>query len=120
MRYFIWIILLSMSVSLHANDSSEDLIDREVAMLSDLIDATQQNLNDQIKLRNMIKEYQSYQKHYLEVAEDNELLYKMVKTAYAILDTIKRNHLAEAFDPAFINELTVVSKPATKRGIPKP
>lgn len=124
MRIFIWITLLSYlgMASLYAGDSLEnkDLIDREITMLSDLIDATQQNLNNQIKLRDLIKQYQTYQKRYLEVADDNELLYQMIKTAYVILDIIKQNHLAEAFDPAFISELTIVSKPAAKRGLPKP
>jgi hypothetical protein len=47
-------------------------------------------------------------------------LLKVVKSAYRTLQSIKSNNLIQTFDTDFIDELTVLSQPATKRVIPKP
>ena len=96
------------------------LIGNEIARLDTLIQATEQSLEAQQKLRVQILEYQKLQDYYLQNPKDNELLLKLVKSAYRTLQTIKNNHLSQTFDSDFIDELTVFSQPATKRGIPKP
>jgi hypothetical protein len=96
------------------------LIGNEIARLDTLIQATEQSLEGQKKLRTLIVEYQKLQDQYLKNTKDNELLFKLVKSAYRVLVSIKENHLIHNFDPEFIDELTVLSQPASKRGIPKP
>lgn len=85
-----------------------------------LIESTEWSLTQQKRLREQIREYQELQKEYLKSSEDNERLYALIKSAYAVLTTIKSLHLETAFDPDFISELSLLSKPATKSGLPKP
>lgn len=96
------------------------LIDNEITRLDTLIQATEQSLEAQKKLRAQIIDYQNVQELYLKNTKDNDLLLKVVKSAYRTLQDIKKNHLTQTFDSDFIDELTVLSQPATKRGIPKP
>lgn len=96
------------------------LIGNEIARLDTLIKATEQSLEGQKQLRLQILEYQKIQEQYLKNPNDNDLLLKLVKSAYRTLQTIKNNHLMQTFDSDFIDELTVLSQPATKRVIPKP
>lgn len=97
-----------------------NIIAKETAMLNDLIEASQQNLKNLTYLKGLIQKYQTLQSQYMVNPDDNEALYQMIKTAHAILEKIKENHLAPLFDPAFLSELTIISKPAAKLGIPKP
>ncbi len=99
---------------------NKNVIANEVMMLDQLIEASKQSLEIQIKLRDLILKYQELQTRYLEGQNDNEHLFIMAKSAKKILETIKENHLTPSFDPAFLGELTLISKPAAKRGIPKP
>jgi|EndMetStandDraft_5_1072996.scaffolds.fasta_scaffold277414_2 hypothetical protein len=103
-----------------ASAEEKDVVRNELTMLEDLIEATQQNLDSQIKLRDLVKHYQDVQAKFLQNEEDNELLYQMVKAAHTILELIKEKQLTQSFDPAFLSELIVVSKPVAKLGIPKP
>jgi len=95
-------------------------VKKELSLLNDLIGATQLSLNNQMHLREMIEGYQEAQKRYLKDEDNVELLYQMAKQAHLILEFIKEHHLAQAFDNSFLSELGIVSKPASKRGIPKP
>jgi hypothetical protein len=96
------------------------LIGNEITRLDTLIQATEYSLEAQKKLRTQIVEYKMLQDQYLENTKDNDLLLKVVKSAYRTLQTIRDNHLELNFDPDFIDELTVLSQPAMKRGIPRP
>lgn len=96
------------------------LLGNELARLDMLIVATQQSLESQKKLREQIAEYQKIQEYYLKHTQDNEVLFRMIKSAYMTLNTIKENHLEQTFDPDFISELTIISQVAKKRGVPKP
>ncbi|MEI8365049.1 MAG: hypothetical protein WCF65_01405 [Parachlamydiaceae bacterium] len=96
------------------------IVSHELLRLDTLIRATEQSLEGQKKLRSMIVDYQKLQEQFLKNQSDNELLLKVVKSAYKILQNIKENHLTQTFDTDFIEELTVLSQPAAKRGIPKP
>lgn len=96
------------------------LIDNEIARLDSLILATRQSLEGQQKLREKIIEYKKIEEFYLKQPDDNEILFRLVKSAHRTLEAIKENHLLQTFDPEFIDELTVLSQAATKRGIPKP
>lgn len=96
------------------------LIGNELSRLDTLIQATQQSLDAQKKLREKIAEYQKIQDAYLQHSEDNELLFRMIKSAHRTLQSIQENHLVQIFDPDLISELSLLSQIATKRGIPKP
>lgn len=98
----------------------EALIGNELSRLEDLIQATQLSLEAQKKLKGEIIDYQKVQEQFLASPKDNELLMKVVKSAHKTLRTIKDNHLENMFDADFINELTILSQPAAKRGVPKP
>lgn len=116
--------LLAMT-SLQAADSSaivapREMVANEIFRLDQLIEATQLSLKQQYKLRDQVKSYQQLQANYQNNPEDNELLFQLIKTAYTILESIKTQHLETAFEPEFLSELSVLSKPATKSGIPKP
>lgn len=97
-----------------------EVVANELARLDQLIDATKLSLAQQQKLRENIRLYQDLQKRYLDNPDDNELLYQLVKNAYYILESIKAQHLELAFEPDFLSELSLLSKPALKSGIPKP
>lgn len=96
------------------------LIGNEISRLVTLIQATELSLEGQKKLHKQVLEYQKLQEQFLKNPKDNDLLLKVVKSAYRTLQTIKENHLEQNFDADFIDELTVLSQPATKRGIPRP
>lgn len=97
----------------------EELLNTEISRIDTLILATQQSLEGQKKLRELVAEYKKTQETYLKHPQDNDLLLKLVKSAHRTLEAIKENHLIQTFDPEFINELTVLSQAASKRGIPK-
>lgn len=96
------------------------LINNELARLDTLIQATEKSLDGQKQLRGYILEYQKLQEQFLKNPKDNDMLLKVVKSAYRTLQSIKENHLTQNFDSDFIDELTVLSQPAAKRGVPKP
>jgi len=96
------------------------LLENELTRLDRLIQATQRSLECEIKLREQIVEYKKIQEEYLKRPEDNDLLFKMIKSAHRTIKSIKENHLTESFDPEFIDELTVLAQAANKRGVPKP
>lgn len=96
------------------------LIGNEISKLDTLIQATELSLEAQKKLRIQILEYQKLQDQYLKNEHDNELLLKLVKSAYRALQTIKTNHLEQNFDNDFIEELTIIAQPANKKGITRP
>lgn len=126
---FFLLTIFSMQVSTLENPMSPDLttvknpanlINHEISRLDNLIQATQQSLEGQKKLRERIMEYQKIQNLYLQNTNDNELLFQMVKSAYRTLSCVKENHLMQTLDTEFISELTKLAQIATKRGIPKP
>lgn len=96
------------------------LVANEIDRLNFLIDATQNNLQNQKNLRGLILEYQKTQALYMKNSQDNELLFRMVKQAHRILSQIKENNLAHLFSSEFLGELTLLSQVANKKGLPKP
>lgn len=100
--------------------ATENRAAKELSALDHMIEATEQTLKNQIKLRELIKQYQELQKNYLLHPDDNETLYKMIKTAHIILENIKEYHLTQVMDQEFLSELTIISKPAAKLGVPRP
>lgn len=128
MLYYVFLICALMNIaqmhgeapSLTSIKDPAALIGNEIVRLDSLIQATQQSLEGQKKLRGLIVEYQKTQDLYLARAQDNDLLFKLVKSAHKTLESIKENNLTQTFDPDFINELTVLSQAANKRGVPKP
>lgn len=116
------VLFLSSIQTLSAVESrNQDLIlDQAINRLDGLIQATQQSLEGQKKLRDRIMDYKKNLEIYLDKPQDNDLLLRVVKSAYRTLEAVKENHLEHLFDPDFIDELTVLSKPVNKRLIPKP
>ena len=100
-------------------ENKNDIIVNEVKMLDELILSSQKSLKNLIAIKELIQKYQGIQKKYLDNPNDNTALYQMIKAAHTILEAIKESKLTPLFDPAFLSELTIISKPATKLGIPK-
>ena len=111
---------LSYAAAPSAIKDPEALIGNEIVRLDELIQSTQLSLDTLIKLKSEIIEYQKVQLQFLANPKDNDLLLRVVKSAHKTLRTIKDNKLEKMFDPDFIDELTVLSQPANKRGVPKP
>lgn len=89
-------------------------------MLDRLIESTQTTLENQLALRDMIKQYQELREIYIQDTENTELLLRVAKLSYLVSESIKENHLDHAFDPEFLSELSLFAKLASKRGIPSP
>lgn len=125
MNPLFYFLLLSLFGQLAASSSPtvldpKEIVSNELARLDFLIEATEKSLQQQQKLRSLLKDYQKLQAQYLNQPDDNELLFQLIKSAYTILETIKTLHLETAFEPEFLSELTVLAKPAIKSGMPRP
>lgn len=126
-RLITLILLVSSHIALAAPSQPIGMIKDPAALLQNelnridtIIYQTQKSLEDQKKLRLLIEEYKKIQDDYLKKSQDNDLLLALVKSAHRTLKAINESHLTETFDPEFIEELTVLSLAAGKRGVPKP
>ncbi len=95
------------------------VVANELKRLDHLIVVTEQNLENQKKLKTLFLDYQQQQVNYLQDTQNKEVTLQMVKSAYVLLENIKAFHLIQAFDTEFVSQLTFFSQFATKRGIPK-
>lgn len=100
--------------------SQEAVVAGEIGMLDNLIEVTKLNLEIQKKLRDQIVEYQQLLALYLKNENDKELLFKLVRVATSVSNSVKENHLTQIFDQEFLSELNVFAQIGNKRGIPKP
>lgn len=87
----------------------------ELADLDFLLAGTEKSLQRQKELRERIVRFQELKARSMQDETNYELLFRLSKSAFAVLETIKEEHLIQIFDPAFISELTLLSKPASKR-----
>lgn len=115
MNKIIFAILTSTSCVLMAEEISD-----KTSQLDHLIEATKENLNAQIILKQSIAEYQHLFESYVNNPEDKQLLLQVTKSAHRIIESIKHHHLEQLFDPKFLGELSLFDQVANKRGIPKP
>lgn len=125
MRNFIFFLTAAtLSYSALAADvikkDPKELLCSQISMLDDLITMTERSLNGEKQIKTLIIDYQKIQEQYLKNQNDKDLVVKMVRMAHRILIAIQENHLTQQFDPDFISELTLFSKIAAKKGIPKP
>lgn len=91
----------------------------EIAYLDNLIVVTESTLETTKKLRAEVQDYLKMQERFVQNTTDKELCIKMVKAAQKILNEIEESHLTQAFDPEFLNELSVFAKIGSKRGVPQ-
>lgn len=98
---------------------SSELINKELTKIEDLIEVSKQNIQVLSSLKISIEKYQQLQSQYMQNPENNDLLFQMIKEAHVILDSIRKSQLLPLFDSAFISELTVMSKPLSKKNPPK-
>jgi len=91
----------------------------ELAGLENLIAATQNSLNEQLALHELIQNYLREQARFLETPNNKDQLLKTARLARRTLETIKEQHLMQVFDAKFISELTLFAKIAKKPSIPK-
>lgn len=129
MKKVIVTLLLLFNLSLQAAPSTNDLppkekqkeqTSNELTRLNNLIQVTAKNLEKQKSLLIMVQEYQVLQDKYLRNSDDNDQLFRLVKAAHRLSETIKENNLSQTFSSDFMSELNMFSQIAQKRGIPKP
>lgn len=126
MKRFILMSLLALSTPVFALPepariaAPSDSAANELKMLDALIEVTQQNLEAQKQIKQLVAEYQKAQKKYLKNTEDKEQLIRTIKIAYKAHEAIRNNYLTQAFTPEFMSELSMFAQIASKRGIPKP
>lgn len=121
---FITITLLSCGVAFSTEmpqiSSASTNIGKELESLNILISATKQTLENATALKKQVEDYQKLQQLYLQDADNKELLFHMVRTAFRLNEKIKSTHLEHAFSPEFLSELHVFAQVANKRTLPKP
>lgn len=117
--YFIslFTLYLTMNSSLSAHENNTA---KEIALVDDLIGSAQSTLSNLTYLKEMLSKYQTLQDNYMKDSSDTEALYQMIRLAHEILGNIKTSQMTTLFEPSFLSELSIISKPATKLGIPKP
>jgi hypothetical protein len=92
----------------------------ELQTLDHIISMTKENLTAQKVVKQKVQYYYRLQQAYLANPDDRELLFRMVKTSFKLLEIINNNHLQHAFSDDFLHELDVFAQVAVKRGIPRP
>lgn len=118
--FFSYIIvpILLFNFTLQGAEQKQPL-QNELSTLDALINATQQSLDNQKKIRELFVQYQKLRTLAQQNPDDNEQLIKMVKSAQRLLNSIEENNLSQNFDPDFMTELALFAQIASKRGIPK-
>jgi hypothetical protein len=101
-------------------DNPSNVSGKEIELLDELVTAAQENIKNLTFLKDLVTNYQAEQSRYMENSNDSEALYKMIKFSYVILENIKALQLTPLFEPSFLSELAIISKPAAKLGIPRP
>lgn len=131
MRIIFFVLLAIVSglrVEAAPNPSTKDLPafaqdkskENQVALLDNLIEVTEKNLEAQKALKQQVQSYLALQNEYMKNPNDKDKTLKMVQEAYYLHEKIKEAHLTQAFSTDFISELIFFSEIANKRGIPKP
>lgn len=100
--------------------NSAQMISNQLIKIDEWLEASKQNVRALTQIKASVERYQHLQARYMQNPENNEALYQMIKEAHSLLEAIKTMQLTPLFEAAFISELTVVSKPVAKLGIPKP
>lgn len=125
-RFFLYAIIIghaALCSSLTADTIKKDpkeLLDSQVAMLDHLIEMTERSLEATKEIRELVFNYEQVQAVFLKNQENKEVTVKMIRMAHQLLTKIQQHHLTQQFDADFISELSLFSKIATKKGIPKP
>lgn len=124
---FVLLLQLSLDANSAVNSITQDMPrahenpkkNKEIASIDLLINATEQSLEQQKIIKQLILEYQTLQAEYLQHENDADLLMRTARAGKQVLDKINECSLNHNFDPEFISELTLFSNVASKRGIPK-
>lgn len=108
------------AVDLPSISSVSSNVNSELDGLNTLINATKQNLDNQLAVKKQVESYQKLQQLYLQSPDNTEILFQIVKNAYKLQEAIRYYHLEQAFSGDFLNELNIFAQVANKRAIPKP
>lgn len=95
------------------------LNDGPAAQLDPLIQSTTRLLEKQKQLKTLLENYQSLHDRYLNNMEDRTLAMQTGKAAQESLDIIKEEKMTHLFDPAYLSEMALFAKLATRPSIPK-
>lgn len=130
----LWLILLCLCVEVAGIPSPirpitqevppEDLpggdeIAAAIGSMNGLIEATEETLAAQKRVRQLLTEYRQTKMDYMNNQQDRERVIQLVKLAHVLMTNIRDEHLADAFDPDFLHELSFFSQIASKKSGPK-
>lgn len=92
----------------------------ELEVMDSLILSTKTSVAIQEKIRAQLIAYQKINKDFLKNPNDAELLFQTIKSADLLFRNIQEAHLSQNFSAEFLNELTLFSQIASKKGNLKP
>ncbi len=92
----------------------------ELEVIDSLILSTKTSLALQEKIRIQLIEYQKINKAFIQNPNDTDSLFRTIKSADLLFHNIQDAHLSQNFSPEFLNELTLFSQIASKKGTFKP
>jgi hypothetical protein len=99
-------------------DDHLEKVQDELSRIDMLIQATEENLLREKKLKTLIAEYRKVEDACIQNPKDTDLLFKLAKTAKEAYDAILETHLEDYFQPEFIKELQRLTQIANKKSPP--
>ncbi len=109
---FLYIFPVALSAALPYKESGADL-------LTPLIQSTERLLQRQKDLKLLLEKYDKLHQNYMKDIDNRALALETGQVAQEALDKIKEDKLNYLFDPAYISEMTLFAKLASKPSIPK-
>lgn len=89
----------------------------EMRSLDMLIEQTQKNLEEQQKLKALLKDYHQNRENFSKGGQTKQQATALVKTANAILKIVHEEHLLHLCTPEFIEEITFFASIASKNSL---
>lgn len=90
---------------------------REMQSIDALIAQTQKNLYEQMKLKELLKDYYRYREEFTQGLQSKHQAAALVSIASDILKILQSEHLQHLCTPTFVDEITFFSSIAGKKSI---
>jgi hypothetical protein len=124
--FFLISFTLMMSSSLYSQnpppaqneEDREEQVAEQVADIDRLIKATQDAIEKQKNVRNLLENYRKIESNCLQNSSDPDLLFKLADAGKLLFNAIEESGLKDYFKPEFIVELKKLKDISEKRTIP--
>ncbi len=121
MKFILSVFLVLMSIGGAAEGISHPAvlqdIGREMQSIDALIAQTQKNLYEQMKLKELLKDYYRYREEFTQGLQTKHQAAALVSIASDILKILQSEHLQHLCTPSFVDEITFFSSIAGKKSI---